>query len=490
MDAAERPIPAPAPDLPEDLVFVDLETTGGNAAHHRVTEIGIVRMARGEVLEEWSTLINPEASIPPYIQSFTGITNDMVADAPRFRDVAHGVLERLRGAVFVAHNARFDYSFLRAELRRIELPFRAPVLCTVKLSRRLFPQHPRHSLDAVMERFGLVCGERHRALGDARVLKDFWLALRRTVPDEALATAAAAVLAAARLPAQLPPELADELPEGPGVYRFLGEHDALLYVGKSVSLRARVLAHFAGEHGDAKEQKLARLTRRVEWTETAGELGALLLESQWIKRHEPLFNRRLKRFSAGYTLRPRAAGGVADGAVEIACIADLEPAALADCRGVFHTDKDARKALTDIARAQQLCLKVIGIEAGAGSCVAHQVGKCKGACVGKEPPALHAVRLAMALLPLKLKAWPFPGRIALRERAAAWGGDAQIGAELHVLDHWTYLGTARSDQERAALRTLDAPAAFDVDVYRILSRWLEAHPRIDWHDLGAGTGAA
>ncbi len=489
MDAAERPIPAAAPDLPEDLVFVDLETTGGNPDHHRITEIGIVRMTRGEVLEQWSTLVNPEVAIPPYIQSFTGITDAMVADAPRFRDVAHEVLERLHGAVFVAHNARFDYSFLRAELRRIERPFRAPVLCTVKLSRRLFPQHPRHNLDAVMERFGLACAERHRALGDARVLKDFWLALRRTVPQEALAAAAAAVLAAVRLPAQLPPELADELPEGPGVYRLFGEDEALLYVGTGASLRARVLAQLAGEGGAAREGTLARRTRRVEWTQTAGELGARLLESQWVKRHEPPHNRRPKGRADGYTLCP-GAPGAAGRAVEIVCLADLDPARLADCRGVFHTEKDARKALCDIARAQQLCLKVVGIEPGEGSCVAHQTGRCRGACIGLEPPARHALRLAMALLPLKLKDWPFPGRIALRERAAGWGGDAQIGAELHVLDHWSYLGTARSDEELAALRTLEAPAVFDAGVYRILTRWFEAHPHIDWHDLGAGTGAA
>ncbi len=477
---------AAAEELPEDLVFVDLETTGGNAAHHRVTEIGIVRLTGGEVIEEWSALINPEVPIPPYIQSFTGITNEMVEHAPRFADVAPLVREKLRDAVFVAHNARFDFSFLRAEFRRLDTPFSAQVLCTVKLSRRLFPEHPRHSLDAVMQRFGLQCDERHRALGDARVLKDFWLALHRKVPAASLAAAAGAVLAAARLPAQLPAELADELPEGPGVYRFLGENDAPLYVGKSTSLRARVFAHFAAEHTDAKEQKLARQTRRVDWLQTAGELGALLIESQWIKRQKPLYNRRLRDRSDGYTLRLRSA----DGAVEIAAIAELEPAALAECRGVFHAAKDARKALTDIARAQQLCLKVLGIEAAAGSCFAHQIGNCRGACAGKEPLALHAMRLAMALLPLKLKAWPFPGRIALRERAAGWGGDGQIGADLHVLEHWTYLGTARSPEELEELRTLGSAGAFDVDVYRILTRYLENHPRIEWHGLGAGTHAA
>ena len=158
MDAAE---------LPQDLVFVDLETTGGNAAYHRITEVGIVRMHDGVVIEEWNSLVNPECPIPAYIAAFTGITDEMVANAPRFADIASLMLEKLRGPVFVAHNARFDYSFLRTEFRRLDMNFSAPVLCTVKLSRRLFPQFPRHSLDAVMERHRLTCTARHRALGDA-----------------------------------------------------------------------------------------------------------------------------------------------------------------------------------------------------------------------------------------------------------------------------------------------------------------------------------
>ena len=167
------------------------------------------------------------------------------------------MLEKLRSSgppapIFVAHNARFDYSFLRAEFRRLDVNFSAKVLCTVKLSRRLFPEHPRHSLDAVMERHALVCSARHRALGDARVLSDFWFKLRRELPEAALAAAAQTVLGHGTLPAHLPADLADELPEGPGVYRFFGAEDVLLYVGRSSTLRTRILEHFAGEHANGR----------------------------------------------------------------------------------------------------------------------------------------------------------------------------------------------------------------------------------------------
>lgn len=270
-------------DAAENLVFVDLETTGGNAAHHRITEIGIVRVVNGAVVEEWSSLVNPGCEIPSYIVAFTGISNEMVAAAPRFAALAATVFDKLRGAVFVAHNARFDYSFLCAEFRRVGMQFAATALCTVKLSRRLFPQHARHNLDAVMERHELACNARHRALGDALVLRDFWFKLRLEIPAAVFAAAQAqAVLGVLKLPEQLPPELADELPEGPGVYRLFGADDALLYIGRSNSLRSRVLAQLSEQHPGSRDRQLASQVRRVDWRRTAGELGAVLLEAEWI----------------------------------------------------------------------------------------------------------------------------------------------------------------------------------------------------------------
>jgi DNA polymerase-3 subunit epsilon len=467
-------------ELPQDLVFVDLETTGGNAAYHRITEVGIVRVENGAVIEEWSSLVNPECRIPSYIEGFTGITNEMVAAAPRFAEIAGIVLDKLRSCgaagappLFVAHNARFDYAFLRAEFRRAGAEFTAKVLCTVKLSRRLYPQHRRHSLDAVMERHALLCSARHRALGDARVIGEFWLKLRRELPAAALADAAGHVLAAVRLPAHLPAGLADDLPEAPGVYRLYGPDDVLLFVGKGASLRSSVLAHFAGERAAGRSQRLKEQVRRIDWTETAGELGAALREIACVKTQQPLYNRSVKSSMRSFTI------GVADhtGRAEIACVDELDPAQLESRFGVFHSPKDARKALIEIARSRMLCLKVLGLEESEGSCFASQMGKCKGACIGKEPLALHAVRVKMALASLKFKPWPFPGRVALRERGSMGGAD------LHVLDHWSYLGTARSEEELAEISSRAAPAAFDAQVYRILLRFLKSHPHVDWHEL-------
>ena len=159
--------------LRQPLVFLDLETTGMLAAEERITEIGLVEVDQGEFVGSWSQLVNPEKSIPPFIETLTGISDEMVQHAPTFAELAPALYARLQGKLLIAHNARFDYGFLRSEFERVGLAYQPRVLCTVKLSRKLFPEHRRHNLDSLIERHGLSCGARHRALGDAEVLWQF-----------------------------------------------------------------------------------------------------------------------------------------------------------------------------------------------------------------------------------------------------------------------------------------------------------------------------
>ena len=455
--------------LDRDLACIDLETTGGNAGWHRIIEIGIVEIDRDGAAREWSTLVNPEVRIPPQISAFTGITNEMVADAPRFEDVQRELRERLAGRLFVAHNARFDYGFVRREYARLDQRFSAKVLCTVKLSRRLFPEQPRHNLDAVMARHGLDCSARHRALGDARVLAELLEVLRRTIEPERLEAAVEALLQETPLPAQLSPELADDLPETSGVYRFHGEDGALLYVGKSRNIRTRVLSHFAAEHRSAAEQRLARTVHRVEWTETAGELGALLVEARAVKAEQPLHNRRLKATGAAWTVR-LVADDEGPERAEIVEMDALDAEAQQEVYGLYRDRRAAARALEEIARAHQLCAKVLGIERGAGttggSCFAYQLQRCRGACLGNESAALHGTRVRLAMAGVRLKAWPYRGRILIAERD--WRGQE----DLHVLSHWRYLSTVQNASEAEGLDPESVP--FDADIYRILRRFLAA----------------
>lgn len=288
--------------LDAPLAIVDLETTGANASWDRITEIAVIEVDRGEISGEWSTLVNPQTAIPPAIQALTGITNDMVARAPSFAELARDLHERLAGRVVVAHNARFDYGFLRQAFEREGIRYAARTLCTVKLSRRLYPGHARHNLDSLIERHGLECRARHRALGDADAVWQFLRVAAAEHGAEALADAVHRVAKQPSLPANLEREAIDAVPEAPGVYLFYGQGEAPLYVGKSINMRSRVLAHFADDLRSPRAMELARQVRRIDWRRTAGELGALLREAGLVKALAPAYNRRRRR--AGERVQP------------------------------------------------------------------------------------------------------------------------------------------------------------------------------------------
>ena len=207
------------------LVFLDLETTGATATSDRITEIGLIEVDDGQFTGEWSTLVNPQTRIPPFIESLTGISNAMVTDAPTFDEIAVALKERLDGKLLIAHNARFDYGFLRNKFARLDMRYSSDLLCTVKLSRKLYPGHSKHNLDTLMERHNVQCEARHRALGDARVLWDLLQIWRDEHGDAALAAAAKAQLKKPTLPAGLEGFSMEDIPNGPGVYLFYGENE-------------------------------------------------------------------------------------------------------------------------------------------------------------------------------------------------------------------------------------------------------------------------
>jgi DNA polymerase-3 subunit epsilon len=284
---------SPPPPLAIDtpIAFVDLETTGGSVAEHRITEIGVVQLSPSGV-SRWSTLVNPQQRIPPFIQSLTGITDDMVRDAPTFESLAPELFARLDGCLFVAHNASFDRGFLRGEFQRAGLAFNPDVLCTVKLSRALWPHEKRHGLDALIERHALEPLARHRALADADLLWQFWHRLHDLWPADILRGHIDRTLRRYRIAGDITEDKLDTAPAGHGVYAFFDASDAPLYVGRSVRLRQRVRAHLTGERRSARELRIAEQVRRVQWQATGGELGALLTEAQWIGRLRPLHNRQ------------------------------------------------------------------------------------------------------------------------------------------------------------------------------------------------------
>jgi len=444
------------------VAFVDLETTGTRADGDRITEIGVVRVdAEGDGVRvaEWSTLVDPGVAIPPAIVALTGITDAMVAGAPTFASVAPCVARLLDDAVFVAHNARFDYGFLKHAFARAGQPFTARVLCTVRLSRRLFPEAKGHGLDAVIARHGLDIADRHRALGDARALWAFLQTLYRDLPEETLEAAAKRILRIPSLPPQLAPDALDALPEAPGVYLFYGDNPLPLYIGKSVNLRERVAAHFSSDWRSETDLRLSQEIRRIDFEETAGELGALLREATLVKARMPAHNRALRRKSEAGVLMLTEAG-----TPSYVHAAAIEPGALSGAYGPFASRAGARETLRTLAAENRLCWRRLGLERRpAGPCFQRQLRRCAGACVGEEDAATHDARLAAALARVAIPRWPYPGIALVREKAAF-----SERTDVHAIRDWCWLGTARDDGKLAAL--LDAPPRpqFDIDVTRLL----------------------
>ncbi len=448
------------------VAFVDLETTGMRAAEDRVTEVGIVRVdadphGGAPRVSEWSSLVNPGEPIPAFIQTLTGISDAMVAQAPPFADIASAIEARIEGCVFVAHNARFDHGFLKHEFARIGRPFSARALCTVKLSRRLFPEADGHGLDAIVARHALPATDRHRALGDARAIWQFVQALYREVPADLIDSVTRRILRIPSLPPQLPADALDALPESPGVYLFYGENPLPLYIGKSVNLRDRVAAHFCGDWQRETDMRLSQEIRRIEFEDTAGEIGALLRESQLIKSLLPVHNHALRRKSdAGVLELPETPGPP-----RFVPAAAIEPGSTTTRYGPFSSKRQARETLRALAAEHALCWTALGLEKRPGPCFARQIRRCAGACVGAESPDEHGARLAEALARHAIARWPCPAMAAVREPSAQ--GER---VDVHVLRDWCWLGTARDEGELA--RIVEAPPrpAFDIDITKLLLR--------------------
>ncbi|HEV7607781.1 MAG TPA: exonuclease domain-containing protein [Steroidobacteraceae bacterium] len=450
------------------VAFVDIETTGCTPGAHRVIDVAVIGATGSRVDFEWQSLVNPGVQVPAGITALTGIDNEMLAGAPPFERIARELRDRLDGRVFVAHNVRFDYGFIRREFAALGTSWSSPNLCTVRLSRALYPEMPRHNLDAVMERHDIHIENRHRAMPDAQALLQFWRKLRVAWPEAELRRAFDLASLRATLPAALPADLPDDLPEGPGVYRFFGAAEdgaeTLIYVGKANNLRERVLDHFRAGASDAKARKLAAQVRRVQWTETAGELGALLLEAREVREARPVYNRRLR--GGGERL-----SWLFDDEAATPRLTPLDAEALrsGNAYGSYRTERDARRALEGLAREHKWCFKLLGLESGAGSCFGLQVGRCNGACMGKESAGVHLARVKLGLMPIRLKAWPHEGPMMLREGAGE-------RVQYHVIDGWQHLGSFDAGDEDAIARFdrrgRRAPELFDFDTYRMFTRLL------------------
>lgn len=445
----------------DNLAILDVETTGSTASYDRIIEIGLIRIEKNKVVKKLNTLLNPEVSLSPFIENLTGITSLDLENAPLFSEIKSDVIEMLEGCVFVAHNARFDYSFIRQELRRIGIPYSAKQLCTVKLSRMLFPSFSHHNLDSIIERFEIECKKRHRAFDDAWVLWEFLQKLQNGVGDERLEKAFKTILKKPSLPPLLKNKDVDVLPEQAGVYMFFGKSEIPLYIGKSINIKERVLSHFINDTDSSTELEITQQVERIETTVTAGELSALLLESELIKKLQPIYNRKL-RYARKLTYLKKHTTPDGYFSVELRHGEEISSDELEEVLGIFKSKKSAKEHLAHLVKEHSLCENLLGLQKTIKPCFSYRLGWCKGACAKKEKAALYNARFILAFGKTKLRAWPFAGPIVIKEKSE----DIEEGL---VFDKWCYLGKY---SEFMYEDTRDGIAVSDFDVYKILTSFL------------------
>lgn len=377
---------------------VDLETTGGRYTRDRITEIAIVLHDGDKVVNTYETLVNPECYIPYGITQLTGITQEMVNDAPRFYEVAREVVEMTEGAVFVAHNVRFDYSFLREEFARLGFTYTRKQLCTVRLSRKAFPGLPSYSLGNITRYLGIPNEARHRAMGDAMATA---LLLERILQkndgDDQVKRMVNLGIRESLLPKNFTLEKIHALPETCGVYYFHDDKGHVIYVGKSINIKKRIAGHFTDK--TQKASKLQQHAHDLTYELTGSELIALLLESHEIKRLRPPINRaqRQRRFpyvvhtwtdQQGY-VRFNLAHTTAKERKKLEVISE------------FPSMGRAKGRLKRVREEFGLCARLSGIQNGRGACFEFHLKQCSGACVAREPADVYNERARQALEYLK-----------------------------------------------------------------------------------------
>ena len=357
---------------------MDIETTGGSSRIEKITEIAIYQFDGERITGEFSTLINPERNIPYFITNLTGITNEMVEDAPKFYEIAKKVIEYTEDRIFVAHSARFDYSFIRNEFKSLGYNFKRNILDTVTLSRKLLPGHRSYSLGNICKELNIEINGRHRAGGDAlATVKLFGILIKKDEETNGSKSKSFTNTRASKLHPALDINKINQVPEEAGIYYFYNEKGDLIYIGKSRNLMQRVSTHLSNNTTN-RSMEMRDAIADIGWEETGSELIALLKESFEIKANKPIYNRAQRRtgFRWGIFSFYDDKGFLNFNYHQIR---DEETHL-----SVLTSKERAKAKLISLTETYNLCQKLTGLYETDGVCFHYHVGICKGACAGKE----------------------------------------------------------------------------------------------------------
>lgn len=371
--------------------IVDIETTGGYADHHRITEIAIYHHDGLQITDQYHTLLNPGRKIPQFITGLTGITSRMVEEAPAFETVAEEIMGWLKDRIFVAHNAHFDFSFLKKEFEGVGINWQTKKLCTVRLSRKIIPGLESYSLGRLAESLGIKIPDRHRAGGDAQATARIFSLLLQRDQDGVIVKALKRNSGETILPPNLPKEEFDRLPAKAGVYYFLDSRGEIIYVGKALNIKKRIAGHFTGEAREWNRSNIRNEIHHVTYELTGSELIALILESQEIRRLWPKYNLAQK-----YKVEEWGIYDYEDRNGYLRFCVNLIQKGTKPLI-TFSSKGDAWNFMWEKVKTFDLCPKLSGLQLAKGLCFSHQSGACKGACQEVESVKKYNKRTQKAI---------------------------------------------------------------------------------------------
>lgn len=373
--------------------IIDLETTGGRAIRDKIIEIAIVLHDGEKIIDSFESFVNPERSIPYNITQITGISQEMVTDAPKFYELAKKIVQMTEGAIFVAHNVRFDYGFIREEFKRLGYSYSRRQLCTVRLSRKAFPGLRSYSLGNLIKHFKIKVNDRHRAMADTMATVElFEKILVQEDSEDKMSSLVNLGIKESQLPANITLEKLHQLPEECGVYYFYNKTGDVVYVGKSINIKKRVMEHFADKTD--KGTKLQKHVHDISYELTGSELVALLFESHEIKRIRPAINKAQRNRQFPYAIhsyyneKNYLCFGIARNSKKaresLNIIAEYPKVAV------------ARAYLTSAVKNFELCQLHCELEHGQGPCFYFHIEQCRGACCGQETADIYNERASEA----------------------------------------------------------------------------------------------
>lgn len=375
------------------FAVLDIETTGGKFNEEGITEIAIYRFDGSEIVDQFSSLVNPERDIQPFVQKLTGINSKMLQSAPRFFEIAKRIIEVTEDCVLVAHNAEFDYRILRTEFRRLGYTFNRESVCTVSLSQTLLPEQESFKLGKLVRSLGIPISDRHRAQGDAlATLKLFKLLLEKDSKKEIINAHIKSLHKKEMAPKFH--KILDELPTETGVYYIYGQEDEIIYIGKSTNIRKRVNSHLTGK--SSKSTKIKQQLKRVRFEKTGSEFIALLKEQHEIKVNKPSLNKvgKYRMFPMGIRIEIDQKG--------YRNLLLEQTLSKFDYIKVFRNKKAAVGQLFYWLKEYALCQNKTSLSNKKEQCPQRMLKKCDGSCEGIIPAEEYNSRLDTLLSDLAL----------------------------------------------------------------------------------------